>query len=124
MIVTTHHAALWLAAIMLCHSAPGALAAPVMPAADEQASAACAGAPANCVVSSSDQLSLAAGQTISRTLPCPEVAPMLFESAYTTSNPAVIVTRAATEGGQGATFTALNRTNALTFVTFYAGCIP
>ncbi len=93
-------------------------------AAAAQAAAACQGAPVACVLSSSDQLSLAPGQTISRTVPCPEATPALFDSAYTTSNPAVLVTRAPSDGGQGATFTAINRSNALSFVTFHAGCVP
>jgi hypothetical protein len=76
------------------------------------------------VVSSSEQLSLAAGQTISRILHCSETTPTLFTSTYTTSNPAVIVTHAPTDGVQGATFTAVNRSNALSFVRFHAGCMP
>src|SRR5207245_1655315 len=79
-------------------------------------SAGSGGAPAACGGTSSDQLSLTPGQTINRTLACPEAAPLLFESAYTTSNPAVIVTQAPTDGNQGATFTVLNRSNALSFV--------
>jgi hypothetical protein len=89
-----------------------------------QASAVCDGAEAGCVVSSSAQLSLASGQTISRVLACPEGTPALVGSTYTSSNPSVIVTQAPSDDGQAANFTALNRSNALTFVTFHAGCGP
>jgi hypothetical protein len=89
-----------------------------------QASAACDGAQGQCVVSSSEQISLAPGQTISRVLACPDAAPYLNDSAYTVSNPSVIVTRASSDGGQAANFTAINRSNALGFVTFHAGCVP
>ena len=89
-----------------------------------QASAACDGAQAPCVVSSSEQISLAPGQSISRVLACPDEAPHLNDSAYTVSNPSVIVTRASSDGGQAASFTAINRSNALGFVTFHAGCVP
>jgi hypothetical protein len=94
------------------------------PALAAQASAVCDGAQAPCVVSSSEQISLAPGQSISRVLACPDEAPYLFDSAYTTSNPSVNVTRAASEGGQAASFTALNRSSGLSFVTFHAGCVP
>ena len=89
-----------------------------------QATAACDGAEAGCVVSSSAQLSLASGQTISRVLACPEETPTLVGSTYTTSNPSVIVTQAPSDDGHAANFTALNRSNALSFVTFHAGCGP
>jgi hypothetical protein len=89
-----------------------------------QTSAACEGGPVACVVSSSEQLALAPGQTVSRVLACPEATPTLFDSAYTISNPAVIVTQAPSDGGKAASFTALNRSNALSFVTFHAGCVP
>jgi len=90
---------------------------------DSQVSAACEGASAPCVLNSSEQLSLSPGQTISRTLACPDATPTLFNFAYTTSNPSVYVTQASTDGDQGATFTALNRSTALSFVTFHAGCV-
>lgn len=89
-----------------------------------QASAACAAAPAPCTVASSEQIALSAGQTINRTVACPDVSPVLFDSSYTTSNPAVLVTQGQAEDGSSATFTALNRANALIFVTFHAGCVP
>ena len=91
---------------------------------EAQATSACEGAPRPCMLSSSEQLSLSPGQTISRTLACPDATPTLFNSGYTTSNPSVFVTQAATDGDQGATFTALNRSTALSFVTFHAGCVP
>ena len=67
------------------------------PSVAAQASAVCDGAPAGCVVSSSEQLALAPGQTISRVLACPEDTPTLTDSTYTTSNPTVVVTQAALE---------------------------
>ena len=109
--VTAVSALGWLA---LCGGLPAAA----------HASAVCNGAPAGCVVSSTEQLSLQPGQTISRVLPCPEATPTLVDSSYTISNPAVIVTQAPSDGGQAANFTALNRSNALSFVTFHAGCVP
>jgi len=91
---------------------------------EAQATAACEGASSPCVLNSSEQLSLSPGQTISRTLACPDATPTMYNSAYTTSNPSVFVTQASTDGGQGATFTALNRSTTLSFVTFHAGCVP
>ncbi|HEY7065887.1 MAG TPA: hypothetical protein VII06_30720 [Chloroflexota bacterium] len=109
------------ASILLALGGAALLGAPRVAA---QASAACDGAQGQCVVSSSEQLSLAPGQTISRVLACPDETPSLFDSAYTTSNASVIVTKAASDGGQAANFTAINRSNALSFVTFHAGCVP
>ncbi len=109
------------ASALLALGGAGLLGAPPVAA---QAAAACDGAQTPCMVSSSEQISLAPGQTVSRVLACPDETPNLFDSAYTSSNPSVIVTKAASDNGQAANFTAINGSSVLSFVTFYAGCVP